>query len=96
MDRVPEAARKAVALGPGWAPGMPAVGVFATRTQFRPNPLGVTVVELMKIDGNALTVVGLDALNGTPVLDIRPYLPPYDAYPDASLPPWVYGPNGKS
>jgi tRNA (Thr-GGU) A37 N-methylase len=50
----------------------------------------------MKIDGNTLTVVGLDALDGTPVLDIRPYLPPYDAYPDAGMPQWVYGPNGKS
>lgn len=96
MDRVPEGARKAVALGPGWSPGMPALGVFATRTQFRPNPLLVSTVELLKVEGNVLHVRGLDALDNTPVLDLRPYLPPYDAFPDSGMPTWVWGANGKS
>ena len=50
----------------------PKRGVFALRTPRRPNPIGVTVVDLLAIDGNVLRVRGLDALNGTPVLDLKP------------------------
>jgi len=49
------------------------VGIFATRAPIRPNPIGLTLVELMKHEGNVLLVRGLDALNNTPVLDIKPY-----------------------
>jgi tRNA-Thr(GGU) m(6)t(6)A37 methyltransferase TsaA len=49
-------------------------GVFATRSPRRPNPLGLTVVELLKRDGSTLHVRGVDMLDGTPVLDIKPYL----------------------
>jgi tRNA-Thr(GGU) m(6)t(6)A37 methyltransferase TsaA len=49
----------------------PVRGVFATRSQRRPNRLGVTEVELLKVSGNTLTVRGLDAFNGTPVVDIK-------------------------
>lgn len=49
-------------------------GVFATRSPFRPNPIALTVVELLRRDGAALHVKGLDMLDGTPVLDIKPYL----------------------
>ena len=49
-------------------------GVFATRSPYRPNPLGLTVVELMRREGRRLHVRGLDMLNGTPILDIKPYL----------------------
>lgn len=51
----------------------PLRGVFATRTPYRPNHLGVTIVRLVRIEGNVLTVEGLDALNRTPVLDIKPF-----------------------
>jgi tRNA (adenine37-N6)-methyltransferase len=51
---------------------MPEVGVFASRSPFRPNPIGVTRVELISIKGNVLTVKGLDAFDGTPVIDIKP------------------------
>jgi len=61
-------------------------GIFATRSQLRPNHLGVTVVELLAVDGVALRVRGLDAIDGTPVLDIKPYLPEYDARPGATIP----------
>ena len=54
-------------------PDIPAVGIFATRAPIRPNPFGLTLVELMRRKGNVLIVKGLDALNGTPVLDIKPY-----------------------
>jgi tRNA-Thr(GGU) m(6)t(6)A37 methyltransferase TsaA len=51
----------------------PLLGVFATRSMFRPNPIGLTVVELIKAEHKILEVRGLDAFNLTPVLDIKPY-----------------------
>ena len=54
-------------------------GVFATRSSNRPNTLGFSVVELIERDGNKLKVKGLDALEGTPLIDIKPYLPEIDA-----------------
>ena len=53
-------------------------GVFATRAPVRPNPIGLSVVELISIQGNQLTVAGLDILDGTPLLDIKPYIPTFD------------------
>jgi tRNA-Thr(GGU) m(6)t(6)A37 methyltransferase TsaA len=49
-------------------------GVFATRSPFRPNPIGLTVVELLRREGPRLHVLGVDMLDGTPILDIKPYL----------------------
>jgi len=66
-----------------------AVGVFAQRTKFRPNPIGVTAVKLLGVEGNVVRVSGLDALNGTPVLDIKPYMPPFDRMQDVTMPDWV-------
>ena len=54
-------------------PAKPLVGVFASRSPTRPNKLGLTLVELVSIRGNVVTVKGLDALDGTPVFDIKPY-----------------------
>jgi tRNA-Thr(GGU) m(6)t(6)A37 methyltransferase TsaA len=61
-------------------------GILATRSQLRPNHLGVSAVELLGHEGASLRVLGLDAIDGTPVLDIKPYLPEYDAFPDATIP----------
>jgi tRNA-Thr(GGU) m(6)t(6)A37 methyltransferase TsaA len=58
-------------------------GVFATRSPARPNPLGLTVVTLVGVRGNVLQVLGLDALDGTPVLDLKPFAPVFDAGVDA-------------
>jgi tRNA-Thr(GGU) m(6)t(6)A37 methyltransferase TsaA len=58
-------------------------GLFATRSPHRPNPLGMSLVELTGIDGLVLSVKGLDLLEGTPVLDIKPYIPYADSRPDA-------------
>ena len=57
----------------------------------RPNPIGLSVVELMDFspESGRVVVKGLDALNGTPILDIKPYIPNFDSYPEASLPEWV-------
>ena len=49
-------------------------GVFATRSPYRPNPIGLTVVELLRREGNRLHVRGVDMLDGTPILDVKPYL----------------------
>lgn len=53
-------------------------GVFATRSPDRPNPIALSLVDLIRCDGQVLTVRGLDALDGTPVLDIKPYAPDID------------------
>lgn len=58
-------------------------GVFATRSPYRPNPLGLSAVELVSVEGRKLTVRGSDLLDGTPILDIKPYLPYADAFPEA-------------
>ncbi len=58
-------------------------GLFATRAPSRPNPIGMTVVRLLGIEGSRLRVAGVDMLEGTPVLDIKPYVPAFDAVPDA-------------
>jgi len=56
----------------------PITGVFNTRSQFRPNAIGVTVARLKSVEGNRLVVEGLDALDGTPVLDIKPHVLTFD------------------
>ncbi len=60
------------------------MGVFATRSPFRPNPIGLSCVKLVAIEGNELVVAGADLMDGTPILDIKPYLPYADARPDAA------------
>ena len=70
-------------------PGAPEVGVFASRSPSRPNPIGLCVVELVKIEGNILLVKGLDAAEGSPVIDIKPYIPRADAFSEAVVPPWA-------
>lgn len=57
-------------------PGREPVGIFALRTYHRPNAIGTTTVRLLSVDGRTLRVRGLDALDGSPVLDIKPYMPP--------------------
>mgnify|MGYP005607673941 CR=1 FL=1 len=58
-------------------------GVFATRSPYRPNALGLSCVELAGVENGELIVRGADLLDGTPIFDIKPYLPYVDAYPDA-------------
>ncbi len=64
--------------------GGPKRGVLATRAPHRPNPLGLSVVRLLGVDGLVLRVDGLDLIDGTPVLDVKPYVPDFDALPHAS------------
>ena len=64
-------------------------GVFACRSPSRPNPIGLCVVELLNIDECVLTVKGLDALEGSPIIDIKPYIPRANSIPDAKVPDWT-------
>lgn len=63
------------------------LGVFATRSPFRPNPIGLTVVKLLAVretsEGHVLVVSGADMMDGTPIYDVKPYLPYVDSIPDA-------------
>ncbi len=68
---------------------LPLVGLFATRSPNRPNPLGKATVRLLERRNNILTVEGLDAIDGTPVVDIKPYLPGSDSADGARVAPWV-------
>ena len=63
--------------------GGPKRGVLATRSPHRPNSIGLSAVELVRIDGRTVHLRGVDLLDGTPVLDIKPYVPYADAFPDA-------------
>jgi len=89
IHRVPEEERGATRIHPMGDPALPLLGVFATRTQLRPNPIGVSVVPLLARKGNVLRVRGLDAIDGTPVLDVKPYIPHYDSVPQATIPAWA-------
>ena len=67
----------------------PLVGIFACRCQGRPNPIGISTSKIVRRKKNVLTVEGLDVIDGTPVLDIKPYTPQYDFVKDAVVPKWT-------
>jgi tRNA-Thr(GGU) m(6)t(6)A37 methyltransferase TsaA len=60
-------------------------GVFATRSPSRPNPIALDIVELLEVEGNRLNVKGMDALDGSILLDIKPYFAGIDSFPDARV-----------
>lgn len=68
---------------------MPDVGLLATRTPRRPNPLGISTPRLLRREANTLWVHGIDAWPGTPILDIKGYTPRDDVHPDATVPDWL-------
>lgn len=85
------------AIKSGWSPtvrpprlgGNRRLGVFATRSPFRPNPIGLSSVRLVEVDwrgadGPALVVAGADLMDGTPIYDVKPYLPYADSHPEAA------------
>jgi tRNA (adenine37-N6)-methyltransferase len=83
----------------GWRPrvqpprAQAKVGVFATRSPHRPNPIGMSVVKIERIEGLAVHVRDLDLLDGTPVLDLKPYVAYADAYPDSRSAGWLAAPD---
>ena len=87
LNQVTVKQRETLKVHPRGRQDMPLTGVFATRTMLRPNPIGLTLVELKKVDGNVLTIKGLDAYDGSPVLDIKPY-DFWDIAENAKVPDW--------
>jgi len=70
-------------------PQNPLQGVLATRAQIRFNPVLTTAVPLLSVKENVISVRGLDAIDGTPVLDVKPYIPYFDSVPEATVPAWI-------
>jgi tRNA (adenine37-N6)-methyltransferase len=87
LNQVTDKAHLPMKVHPRGRMDLPLVGIYATRTNLRPNQIGVTIVELLKIEGTTLTIRGLDAYDGTPVLDVKPY-DSWDAKTDLRLPEW--------
>jgi tRNA-Thr(GGU) m(6)t(6)A37 methyltransferase TsaA len=69
---------------------MPEIGIFAQRAKHRPVPIGLTAVRLLARRGSILEVEGLDAIDGSPILDIKPYFPDFDSVPHPTVPEWVH------
>jgi tRNA-Thr(GGU) m(6)t(6)A37 methyltransferase TsaA len=70
-------------------------GVFATRAPSRPNPIGLSTVRLIAVRGNTLEIEGVDMLDGTPLLDIKPYVPEFDSETEITL-GWLERHRGRS
>jgi tRNA-Thr(GGU) m(6)t(6)A37 methyltransferase TsaA len=89
MNQLPEEKRSILKVHPKDRQDLPLVGVFATCSPARPNPIGLTTVKLLERNNNILKVIGLDAINGTPVIDIKPYIPDHDNLAEATTPDWI-------
>lgn len=88
MSRLQLPQRKMKKIHPKSRPDLPLVGIFATRTQYRPNPIGLTLVKLISRKNNVLKVKGLDALQGTPVIDLKPISPRHEFLRKYRVPKW--------
>ena len=86
MDKVKD---KVIVHRPQGNPEVPIVGIFSCRCPQRPNPIAITTVKLLSRKDNKLKVKGLDILNGTPIIDIKPYWSVYDEVKRAKIPNWV-------
>jgi tRNA-Thr(GGU) m(6)t(6)A37 methyltransferase TsaA len=87
LHEVTSEERKTLKVHPRGREDLPLLGAFATRTKLRPNPIGLTLVELLKVKGNVLMVRGLDAFDETPVLDLKPF-DFWDMAKDVKVPRW--------
>ena len=87
LNQITDDQRRTLRVHPRGRVDTPLTGIFAVRTMLRPNPIGLTVVELVGVDGNVLKVKGLDAFDGTPVLDVKPY-DQWDIIEDPKVPDW--------
>jgi tRNA (adenine37-N6)-methyltransferase len=88
FDRVGDEEIQTGARRPRDNPDWPAVGIFAQRGKGRPNRIGVTRCALLAVDGLELRVRGLDAVDGTPVLDVKPHMRQFDARGEVRQPAW--------
>lgn len=91
LDQIPAELRERRQAYPAGDERLPVQGALALRGGARPNPISMTVCRLRRIDGATLQVEGLDLVDGTPVLDVKPYIAHYDSEPRATLPKWAGG-----
>jgi tRNA-Thr(GGU) m(6)t(6)A37 methyltransferase TsaA len=89
IDKIDQTERSRMKVHPKNNKELPLVGIFATRSPVRPNPIGVTTARLIERRGNVLTVSGLDAISETPILDIKPFIPDSELNEKATVPDWV-------
>jgi tRNA-Thr(GGU) m(6)t(6)A37 methyltransferase TsaA len=89
MHRSPSDTPPPARIHPRGRADLPLVGLFSTRSPHRPNSIGMSVVKLVERRDNLLTVAGLDAIDGTPVIDIKPYMPPIDNPSEVRMPDWA-------
>lgn len=90
MHQAVDEAKMALKVYPRGRRELPPVGVFSSRSPYRPNSIGRATVKLLERQDNILTVQGLDAIDGTPVLDIKPFIPGYDSPVEgAAAPEWA-------
>lgn len=89
LDRATRRRSAGVPRGAEQRPDLPPVGFFATRTPKRPNPFGIACPRLLRREGNRLIVVGIDAWDGSPVLDLKGYSPRDELRADATVPDWL-------
>ena len=89
MHQTPASQRSVMKVHPKRNQKLPLVGVFATRSPARPNPIGIATVKLLECRDNILKVIGLDAIDGTPVLDIKPHIPGADSPTPTRIPGWL-------
>jgi len=89
MHQDPDREPPALVRRPRGRADMPLLGVFAQRGRIRPNPIGVTSTEIVRLEPGVLVVRGLDAVDGTPVLDLKPYAPVFDSRQGARVPEWM-------
>ena len=85
--------RRTLQVHPRRNPANPLTGVFACRSPERPNLIGLTACRLIQVQGNVVEVADLDARDGTPILDLKPYIPASEAIPAAATPEWLKRPR---
>lgn len=81
--------RQTLKVHPRRDPANPLTGVFATRAPVRPNLIGLCACRIIRVQGNLVEVADLDAQAGSPILDLKPYIPDGDSIPDARTPEWL-------
>lgn len=89
FDRVDEAGVETGARHPRGNPAWPSVGIFAQRGKNRPNRIGVTICRVLRVEGTVLHLAGLDAIEGTPVLDIKPWIAGFGPRGEVREPDWA-------
>jgi tRNA-Thr(GGU) m(6)t(6)A37 methyltransferase TsaA len=89
MDQVNDTKIETSARHPRNNPAWPRVGIFAQRAKNRPNRIGTTICRIKRVDALVLELIGLDAVDGTPVLDIKPWVQEFAPRGEVHQPPWI-------